>query len=127
MPPKKLQAKKLPSFELPASVLWMAGVRRAADFLTCSRFRDRPESPLAGMELLHRMLEISRCEIGPAPVGEVQLGVGAFPKQEIAQALLAPGPDQKIYVPALAVPVIDLAHRARKLVARNAFRPAQAG
>src|SRR5436305_530270 len=43
-----------------------------------------------------RAVELGRVEIGPQRVGEVKLAVGELPQKEVADALLAPGADEKI-------------------------------
>ena len=58
--------------------------------------RDAPEAALAAREVLKRPRESCRIEVRPQAVDEVQLGVGAFPQQKIAQALLAAGADQQV-------------------------------
>ena len=40
--------------------------------------------------------EIARVEFGPHPLGEVQLGIGTFPEQEVRQPLLTRGADDEI-------------------------------
>src|SRR6266581_9498352 len=85
--------------------------------LSSRRFRYGTEPSLAGVELLHCRRQIRRGKVRPTAIGEVQLCVRAFPEKEIAEALLAPGSDEKVDVPALSIPVIDLAHRRRQLLA----------
>src|SRR4029077_14570760 len=82
------------------------------------------ESPLAPAELRERGAEIARAELGPRPRREDQLGVGALPEQEVAQALLPAGPNQEVDVGRGRAPG-DLAQptgerRARRLRARAA-------
>lgn len=50
------------------------------------------------MEGGQRRGEIAGVEFGPHPLGEVQLGIGAFPQQEVGQPLLAGGADDEIDV-----------------------------
>ena len=50
------------------------------------------------MKFLDRLFQIRAIEVRPQPVGEDELGIGALPEQEIAQAKLAAGADQKIGV-----------------------------
>ena len=45
-----------------------------------------------------RVGEVVAVEVGPQPLGEVELGVGAFPQQEVRQPLLAAGADQQVDV-----------------------------
>src|SRR5690554_2818485 len=42
------------------------------------------------------LIERELVEVGPQRVGEVQLGVGELPQQEVADALLATGPDEEV-------------------------------
>src|SRR5258706_1061351 len=70
------------------------------------RFRHRfgahrmqsPKPPLAPMEQRQRFGEIFLPKIRPHPLPEMQLGVGAFPQQEVGQPLLAAGADHEIDV-----------------------------
>src|SRR5215467_15805595 len=50
------------------------------------------------MKISERRAEISGAEVGPERVDEAELGVGAFPEQEVGQPLLAAGADQEIDV-----------------------------
>ena len=53
-----------------------------------------------------RRREIVGAELRPHPFGEVELGIGAFPEQEVGQPLLAAGADDEIDVaPQPASPV----------------------
>src|SRR5262245_53124097 len=70
--------------------------------LSSRRFRNSPKTPLARVEFGYGVLQIRPPEIGPHLGGEQQLGIGAFPQQEIAQTLLAAGADQQIYVGSIA-------------------------
>src|SRR5580765_2727403 len=45
--------------------------------------------------------QVLACELGPHARRENQLRIGAFPQQEIAQALLAAGADHQIHVGSL--------------------------
>src|SRR5688500_5094493 len=89
-------ARPLPYFGVPASVLWIPALTPPTQNSTGCRLGDGTESALSRVELLHRALEISRREVRPAAIGEVQLGVGALPEKEIAQALLTAGANKKI-------------------------------
>src|SRR5690242_3432559 len=57
---------------------------------------DAAIAPLPSPVLRDRLLEVALLEIGPQGIHEHQLGVGALPEQEIADALLAAGADQQI-------------------------------
>src|SRR5258706_16164122 len=46
----------------------------------------------------HGLGKIGGAEVGPHPRREVELRVCALPQQEVAEALLAPGADEKIPV-----------------------------
>jgi len=50
------------------------------------------------MEARQRFDEIFHIEIGPHPLGKMQLRVGAFPKKEVGQTFLAARPDDKINI-----------------------------
>src|SRR5438874_1118848 len=51
---------------------------------------------LAAAIIGDRLLQVAAPEIRPKGLGEHQLGIGALPEQEIADALLAAGADQQI-------------------------------
>ena len=55
-------------------------------------------SPLAPWNSRNRLVQMLLAEIRPQRVDEHQLGVGALPEQEIADALLAAGADQQVRV-----------------------------
>ena len=44
--------------------------------------------------------EVIAIEVRPHPIGEIELGIGALPQQEIGEPLLAAGADQQIDVAA---------------------------
>src|SRR5438270_47151 len=87
-----------------------SGARIAADTTRSKRPRkrvvgangalatDAAIATFAAAELGNRLLEMLLAEVGPQGVDEDQLGVGALPQQEIADALLAAGADQQIRV-----------------------------
>src|SRR5687768_13285991 len=54
------------------------------------------EAPLALAVRRDRLVERCAVEIGPQRLGEIELGVGELPEQEVGDALLAPGADEKI-------------------------------
>ena len=56
------------------------------------------------MEIGDRRAQVVGAEVGPQGVDEAELGVGAFPQQEIGQPLLAAGADEEIDVAAGALP-----------------------
>ena len=56
------------------------------------------EAPLAAGVLGQRLVERRLVEVRPQLVAEVQLGVGALPEQEVADAQLARGADQQLGV-----------------------------
>ena len=56
------------------------------------------EPAFAPMERAQRFRQILAGEIRPHPVGEVQLGIGAFPEQEVRQPLFTAGADDEIDV-----------------------------
>ena len=64
--------------------------------------RNGAEAALAPMEFADRGGEVVGIEVRPHPVGEVELGIGALPQQEVREALLAAGADQQIDVAAMA-------------------------
>ena len=55
---------------------------------------------------MDRGREVRRPEIWPHAVGEPQLGVGAFPQQEVREALLAAGTNEEIDI-GQQVPALD--------------------
>ena len=67
------------------------------------------------MKLAYGDGEVVGVEVRPHPVGEVELGIGALPQQEIGQALLAAGADEQIDVAALSSP----AHRLTSWLNRS--------
>src|SRR5436305_4158939 len=83
-----------------------SGARIAADTTRSSRPRKRAGAAtlaadaaiatLAAAELGDRPFEMLLAEVGPQGVDEHQLGVGALPEQEIADALFAAGADQQV-------------------------------
>ena len=60
--------------------------------------RSAAEATMAAGELEERGVEGVRSEVGPERLGEVELGVGRLPDQEVRQALLAAGPDDEVRV-----------------------------
>src|SRR5436190_14693125 len=69
--------------------------------------RSQTESPIAPAKVRQRLAEIVRRELRPHLFHEQQLGVRAFPQQEVAQPLLASGPDQQIDLARRQPVVID--------------------
>ena len=59
------------------------------------------EPALAALEELDCRIEIGIAVVGPERVGEIELAVGGLPHQEIADALLAAGPDEEVDVEGL--------------------------
>src|SRR5262245_29870808 len=55
-----------------------------------------PEAALALLVRDDRPVETGGVKIGPQGVGEVELGIGQLPQHEVADALLAAGPDEQI-------------------------------
>src|SRR5271157_6189772 len=64
--------------------------------MDCWSLRHSPEAALAAVEFADGGPEVGAVEIGPHAAGEDQLGVGAFPQQEVAETLLAAGADEEI-------------------------------
>src|SRR5262245_39570726 len=58
--------------------------------------RDTSEAALAALVALERGEEIVLAEVGPQPIGEVELGVCAAEEQEVRQALLPAGADDEV-------------------------------
>src|SRR5690242_3782573 len=58
----------------------------------------RAETPTPRGVGAERAEEVDLAERGPVGVAEVELGVGALPEQETAEALLARGPDDQVGV-----------------------------
>src|SRR2546423_13758785 len=54
-----------------------------------------PEAPLAAGEERERLLQVRHREIRPQPRTEIQLRVGDIPEQEVADAVLTAGANQK--------------------------------
>src|SRR5512134_174367 len=54
------------------------------------------EAPLAPAVRGERFFERRGIEVGPQRLGEVELGVGELPQQEVADALLAAGADEEV-------------------------------
>ena len=52
------------------------------------------KASVAALEVLDGGGEIGAVEVGPEAGSEVEFGVGAFPKQEVAQTALAAGADE---------------------------------
>src|SRR5580704_15658664 len=87
-----------------------SGPRIAADKMRRSRPRCRSSrpigasaadaaiTPLAPTELGDRLFQVLLAEIRPQRVDKHQLGVGALPEHEIADALLPTGADQQVGV-----------------------------
>src|SRR6478672_9285353 len=83
-----------------------SGPRIAADTTRSSRPRKRAGAAalaadaaiatIAATELGDGPFEMLLAEVGPQGVDEHQLGIGALPEQEIADALLAAGADQEV-------------------------------
>src|ERR1700722_10501830 len=69
------------------------------------------KSPLPGGVVLQRGLERRRVEIRPKPVGEIQLGIGQVPQQEVADALFAAGANEQVRV-------ADITQRQRRSKSR---------
>src|SRR5579885_621501 len=57
-----------------------------------------PVAALAAAVVGDRLFEVAAPEIRPQRLGEDELGIGALPQQEIADALLAAGADQQVRV-----------------------------
>src|SRR5687768_5565046 len=93
--------------------------------LTGSRLEHRSEPTLARAEILYGLGQVWRGEFRPHAAREVELGVGAFPQQEITQTLLTAGADQEIDVARLADAVIDVREKLREL--RSVHIPIAAG
>jgi hypothetical protein len=56
------------------------------------------ESPFALRVLLDGLGESGGIEVRPKALDEVQFSIGAFPQQEVAQALFAAGADEEVNV-----------------------------
>src|SRR5207302_8662143 len=54
------------------------------------------EAAFAATEFVDRLLQVAFGKIGPQRLCKNELGIGALPKQKIAEALLAARPDQQI-------------------------------
>ncbi len=69
-------------------------VHRRHDSCRASQFTSSEAAGATGV-LLERSLELLLVEVRPQAVGEVQLGVGAFPEKKIAESLFAAGADER--------------------------------
>src|SRR5438105_13470501 len=56
------------------------------------------EAPFAAAEFVDRLLQVAFRKIGPQRLRKNELGIGALPKEKIADALLAARPDQQIRI-----------------------------
>src|SRR4030095_3671443 len=56
------------------------------------------EAALTGPKGPDRLREVGGAEVGPHPRREVELRVCALPQEEVAEALLTAGADEKIHV-----------------------------
>src|SRR6185503_8499593 len=65
----------------------------AVDLLRCST-----EASLALLEIGERLEVLTLAEIRPQRVGDVDLGVGELPEEEVADAHLAAGPDEQVRI-----------------------------
>jgi hypothetical protein len=78
------------------------GTRTAADRarsrISRSGSSTAPEAPRAARVLEERVVERQRPEVGPQHVAEHELRVGTLPDEEVADPLLAAGPDQQVGV-----------------------------
>src|SRR5437016_7295674 len=62
------------------------------------RLGQAAEAALARPEIAHGTRQLRRAEVGPHGVGEVQLGIGGFPQEEVREPLLAAGANQEVDV-----------------------------
>src|SRR4051794_15153013 len=53
---------------------------------------------MAAGELEKGGVECVRTEVGPEVLGEVELGIGRLPDQEVGETLLAAGPDHQVWI-----------------------------
>src|ERR1700730_219644 len=67
------------------------------------RVADATEATLALPKIVHRGGKILGSEVGPHPVAEEELGIGALPQQKIRQSLLAARADKQIYIAMLGI------------------------
>src|ERR1041384_6326288 len=74
---------------------WTHGVTDAS---ASSGFGNRSETALPGAELLEGGRQLRGPEFRPHALGEMQLRVGAFPEEEVAEPLLPPGADQEVHI-----------------------------
>ena len=57
---------------------------------------DHPVRSVSRVEPVHGPVKVLGAEIRPRTIGEVELGVGGLPEQEVRQATLAAGADDEI-------------------------------
>src|SRR5882672_5749933 len=78
---------------------------------------ERSEAPVARVEVVEGRGQIGGGEVRPHGRHEAELGIGAFPEEEIAQALLASGADEQVDV-GRARPAVGLAEARGEGLAR---------
>ena len=81
--------------------------------------RSSSVSPITTGKHLNGGREIGPGELRPQDVGEVELGVGRLPKQEVTQSLFSAGADEQIHVTRTARCVDGLAQESFERLARR--------
>ena len=76
----------------------MVGARLRARLRSWCASPDSSVSPITSGKRLNGGSEIGLGEVRPQDVGEVELGVGRLPQQEVTQSLFSAGADEQIHV-----------------------------
>ena len=82
---------------------------------------DSSVSPITSGKRLNGGREIGAGEVRPQDVGEVELGVGRLPEQEVTQSLLSAGADEQIHVTRTARCVDGLIHGSLERLAGRGY------
>src|SRR5690606_19372818 len=67
-----------------------------SDFAAVVMPLESPVTAIAAREMVERRFEIDRFEVRPQDVGEIELGIGRLPEQEVREPHFARGTDQEI-------------------------------
>src|SRR5947208_966275 len=97
-PPARRRAPSRPARATAASRRWPGRQRRSAPADCGKSHRDFSEAPIAPLVVEDRPEQVAARHVGPEDGGDVQLGIGELPKQEVRQPVLAGGANQQIGV-----------------------------
>ncbi len=64
-----------------------------------TRLGNASEAPMAAPVLRESLPQSCLAEVRPHAIREIELGIGALPQQEVAEALLGTGADQQVHGP----------------------------